>query len=737
MLAFCLFAAPALAQGLLPAHFLDFIPEPGTGPARVEADMLFYDSRLDIISAQGGVVMRYGGYTIEADKLSYNQRTGELHAIGNVKMTDAGGNVYDAQNIEVAGGMKEAFLQSLAITTSDGARIEATDVAYSAELKTILTEASYSPCGLCIDEKGRRIGWKVKAARMIYDRESASITLEQPALELLGMQVAWLPWFWFPDPTQPRKQGVRMPSLNYSAERGVSLAVPYFVPLGEDTDLLLSPMLMSRQGVLLAADLTHRFPGFGEITVGASGLYQLDPGAFTHTNVPPTSWRGAIQTSGRFTPAPDWVAGWSFTAFTDNAYLPDYGLAEGQVTNEIYATYLTADIFLDARIQGFRALGDYNLTNDLQQGMTLPWLRFSDVRDLGPGMGRANLTLDILGVHRGDDQIGTFGGVPYVFGNEGNKIHVTAEAAWETQWILPAGVTATPYLGARLDASAYDRTTAPIGGIYPTQSDTSLLSLTPIASMDFRWPLMAQNGLDTILFEPVAQFVYRGSSTTRVGITNDNAQSFVFDDANLFSGNRFTGTDRQETGVRANLGFHSAVNFANGGWLDVTAGQSFHLAGLNAMAVPDEVQVGTSTCLGGMVSCFVAGARGGYGPLEAAGKIQLGTSFGVRRAGLGAKYAADGYSARLGYQFIAADAALGTVEEHEIGGDVGVPIVDYWTANGGLDYDLSAGAWTEARAGLTYNDGFLTFGLNSTFKPGSFGVGVTFNLLGPTGDPAL
>ena len=64
----------------------------------------------------------------------------------------------------------------------------------------------------------------------------------------------------------------------------------------------------------------------------------------------------------------------------------------------------------------------------------------------------------------------------------------------------------------------------------------------------------AINGYDSHLFEPIAQLVYRGSSTTVPGITNDNAQSFVFDDTNLFSYNRFSGTDRQETGLRANIG---------------------------------------------------------------------------------------------------------------------------------------------------------------------------------------
>ena len=54
-----------------------------------------------------------------------------------------------------------------------------------------------------------------------------------------------------------------------------------------------------------------------------------------------------------------------------------------------------------------------------------------------------------------------------------------------------------------------------------------------------------------------------------------------------------------------------------------------------------------------------------------------------------------------------------------------------------IDYDLVAGSWSEIRAGAAYDDGYLNYGLSSTFTPSSFGLGLTFNLKGPTGEPAL
>ena len=75
-------------------------------------------------------------------------------------------------------------------------------------------------------------------------------------------------------------------------------AIPYFIPVGDDIDLILTPQLMSRQGALLGASMNWRIPSYGSISIKASGLYQLDKSAFAGT-VGDRTWRGAIQTSGQ------------------------------------------------------------------------------------------------------------------------------------------------------------------------------------------------------------------------------------------------------------------------------------------------------------------------------------------------------------------------------------------------------------------------------------------------------
>lgn len=738
-------ASPAAAQ-FLPEGFFATLPEPGA-PARVEANVLSYDKSSDVISAQGRVLMQYEGYSIACDDLRYEQQTGNLNCIGNVQLVDPAGTKYTAETIEVTGGMKQAFIQSLTLTTTDGARVTANDVQYSSALDTVLNQATYTPCGECIDAKGNRIGWKVKAAKLIQNAETKTIYFEQPSLEVLGIPVAWLPWLSLPDPSSKQSNGFLLPSVNYKQAYGGRITAPYFINIGDDTQILLAPSLMSRQGFLMAAEWQQQFD-YGSFTVKASGLYQLDPGAFS--GIGNREWRGAIQSSGRFQPIADWTVGWSYSAFTDAAYFDDYDFSTADwVTNEVYATHLSSDFYADVRLQEFLKLGQYPSDFSAaqaqnQQAATLPNARGNGYFDLGDwGQVRANGNL--LGVYRAEDSLQTFAGVPYVFGYEGNKTHASGELSWQNQVIAPGGVVVTPYLGLRADVTNYDNGAAGFDdgpGGYPTEpADQFLFAATPIAAVDFRWPLFATNGLDTHLLEPIAQLVYRGSDTSLVGITNDNAHSFVLDDTNIFSYDRFTGTDRQETGLRANVGARYLANFSGGQWLEIVAGQSFHLAGTNAFGVDDPVNTGVGSGLEDDASYMVLGARGSpYAGLTLGAKMQVDPDGPrVARAGVGGDYAFGPYSVGSDYVYLPADATTGVpVDQHEVTVRGSTPLpLDYWRAIGSVSWDIAASEWLQARGELIYDDGFFLAGgfaqaNGATHEtPNSVTFGVQFKLKAP------
>jgi LPS-assembly protein len=721
---------------LLPAGFFDKLPHIADHQASITADTLTYNADAHQVTADGHVELGFNGFTMIGDHLVFDQRTHEARFVGHVIVHAPEGTTYTASDLQLTYEMQRTLMEELTITTKDGALVTASRGEFQPGIATVLDEGTYAPCGQCVDAKGRKIGWQVKTARMIYHSKSETVTLEQPTLYLLGVPVAWLPWLSMPDPTK-RTSGFRTPSVGYSTGFGASLSTPYFMALGNDTDLIFTPTLLSRQGVLFAAEWDQRFVN-GAFKVKTSGIYQLDPSAYASEAIGERRWRGAFQTSGEFVPFDHWTVGWSYTAFSDPDYLIDYRMRqEKDLVSEVYATHLSRNEFIDFRLQKFNLLGDVTEAQQDQQALALPNARYRNVIQLPNDSGEIDINASLLGVTRGADaDLQAVGGVPYRFGLEEKKAHAMVEAGWQKQWIGGGGFVITPYAGLRADAAYYDGSSV----LKPGAID--LFNATPIAAVDVRFPMIARDGTATHLIEPNAQLVYRASDVTNVGITNDNAQSFVFDDTNLFSYNRFSGTDRQETGLRANIGGHYQLNFASGAWLDVVGGESFQLAGTNAFAVADPTQVTTGQGLSSSASYVVLGATGSLMPnMSAGGKLQIDpVSARITRAGLGGSYSVNKYDFSANYQFIAANADRGvTKDQQEVSAAVGVPIEDYWKLSTKAAWDVANNTWLDVGAGLHYDDGYLYYGADieatgpTNTDANDIIFAATFKLKGPNG----
>ena len=724
---------PVSAQSLVPTDFFNAPVDPAA-PTGVEASTLSFDAARNVIQASGDVVLTSSGYTVKGDTLVYDRNTDAVKMTGRVTVIDPSGNVMETTDLDLTGGFKKAFLDALVITSYDGSRITADSADYDQALQTILTNATYAPCGECIDDKGRRIGWSMSAPKVVKN-EDGSVYMEQPVLALLGIPVAWLPFFWMPDLSDSALSKVPRPTFSYSDKTGFTIGVNLTAYSTTWTDIVLSPRYMSRQGFFLGAEWIQRFDT-GSFQVRASGLRQGDRSAFAGT-VGDLEWRGAIQTSGSFRPIKQWEAGWSYLAFSDAAFIPDYELTDAKSSiNQVYATHVSEQTYFDIRLQQFNQLGNVTQAAQDAQGANLPVTRFEHIVDLEDDMGRLAFEGQLRNVVRNADSTTAINGANYVYGYQGNKTHATVQASWQKQFIGTGGLVFTPYAGGRVDFSYYNGASPMLPG------DRSLLSATPIAALDVRYPLMANNGADVHIIEPIAQFVYRGSNTTMVGITNDDAQSFVFDDTNLFSYNRFSGSDRQEAGLRANIGGRYQANFGDGSYLEVIGGQSFQLAGANAFSTIDQTNTGVGGGLNGGASYAVLGAYGSFTQgLSFGAKAQVNTdAWKLARFAAGGSYSTSGYTATLDYRFIGANPGLGqTADQHEVFGELTIPVADYWSLRANSAWDISGNTWLQVGGGVVYDDGYLTFGANARrtgsthTSPNSTTVLATFAIKAPAG----
>jgi len=210
---------------LLPDDFFDSFPTSRAENISVEADNMIFDADANRITARGNVRLSYQGYLASADRAVYNRNSGDLVLLGNAVIRDPENVVYTGSRIEVSGDFKRAMVSALEMQTPDGALITAENADYRDNIEAILNNGSYAPCGLCIDDKGRKIGWRIKAAKIILNQEEQTLYMELPQLELLGQPIAMLPFLWMPDPTNPRAPGFRFPRFDYGEEFGVRVAM--------------------------------------------------------------------------------------------------------------------------------------------------------------------------------------------------------------------------------------------------------------------------------------------------------------------------------------------------------------------------------------------------------------------------------------------------------------------------------------------------------------------------------
>ena len=104
----------------------------------------------------------------------------------------------------------------------------------------------------------------------------------------------------------------------------------------------------------------------------------------------------------------------------------------------------------------------------------------------------------------------------------------------------------------------------------------------PDVGVEYRYPFVDVEPWGTQTIEPIAQLILRPNETQIGKFPNEDAQSMVFSDANLFSIDKFSGWDRVEGGGRVNAGFQYTAQVNQAGSFNVLFGQSYQIYGLNS-----------------------------------------------------------------------------------------------------------------------------------------------------------
>ncbi len=717
----------------------------------IDADELVYDKDKNTVTASGSVQLFYQGRVLQADRVIYDRATKRVYAEGHAKMTDEHGDVMYGSRFELSDDFREGFIDSVQVLTSDKTRFTSPRVERSNGDITVLQKGGYTACEPCKDHPDWPPFWQVRAAKIIENQETHTVYYEDAQLLFWGFPVFYMPYFSAPDSTVNKQTGLLAPQFVSGANLGYGLSMPYFINLAPNYDLLLNPTYLSKQGLLGEVDWRQRLSN-GTYSIRMTGIDEQQPGAFAPYpyDAGDQRLRGSIETKGNFLLNDMWQFGWNGTWLSDKFFLNDYQLRGIDFSNYYFQDVVSSIYLRGQGPQSYFDLSAYHFegTTANDDNRTLPvavapvfdYNRVMDVpADHTNGLGgeltvdanianidQTNAAFQSTGLQTFDNayhlynvcetlvgatSVNTyFPGKCMLRGIAGDYTRASGQVSWQHSYIDSIGEVWKPFLFARLDGEATELNET--GSItYASSVGVSTVANSSQAAffsgsdqgafargmagvgLEYQYPFTSVSSWGTQTITPIAQFIARPNEIIPRIQPDEDSQSLVFDETNLFAWNKFSGYDRVEGGTRLNYGLQYTANFANGGHANFVGGESIQVAGQNSYTLYDPANTGLESGLDKQFSNFVFGEtlQPFSNPISLISKQQFdSTTWQLQRFDAIAKATFAGVTGGVDYALYAAQPALGWEYPREgLTGNLGYTFRDRWSLNGSLVLDMS------------------------------------------------
>jgi LPS-assembly protein len=273
----------------------------------------------------------------------------------------------------------------------------------------------------------------------------------------------------------------------------------------------------------------------------------------------------------------------------------------------------------------------------------------------------------------------------------------------------------TPFASLRGDLASVNVSADPGVSNFVTTGSNDVARFMPTVGLEYRYPFINVQSWGTQTIEPIAQLVIRPNETNIGALPNEDSQSFMFDASNLFRSNKFSGWDRVEGGGRLNVGGQYTAQFNQGGYLNIMAGQSYQLFGLNSYDVASPTNTGLDSGLDKARSDYVA--RIVYQPnsqltLSSRFRFDEG-NYSIQRSEYEATFNFERWSTTVMYGYYAPQPQIGFLESREgITSTARFKLSPNWQSFGGVRYDLKNGQLNETQIGMGYVDDCLILAVN-------------------------
>jgi LPS-assembly protein len=538
--------------------------------AVLTADEITYDNELGVAVARGNVEVVQGERTLMADAVTYNQRTNTVSASGNVSLIEPTGEVMFADYMELTDAMKDGVIRDIRILLTDNSRLAANGARRTGGNRTEMAKGVFSACKPCEEDPARAPLWQLKARRVVHDQQEQVIRYNDARMEMFGVPVAYTPYFQHPDPTVKRQSGFLVPTHVYNSNLGFMTGVPYYWAIDKDKDVTLLPMYSTKKGPIGRMEYRQSYPS-GSLLIDGSvartdqGINQL----FTTTDsstVEKNEMRGHVFGRGRWDIDDTWRTGFDVQRASDRTYLSLYKITNTDLYNQNIQTLTT-----NAYVEGFMGRSYAAANGYAFQGLrsfdtlrTTPYVPvmwdYNYVSEGTPHGGRFSLDANTMVLQRND-------------GPDSRRMSVIG--GYQVPYISPFGEVYR--FSASVQGDVYSSHDVRDPGRPDVTHDGVTGRLFPQLGLQWSLPIVRRGEEYRQLFEPVLGGFVSPNGRNPAAISNEDSVDIEFDDTRLWSPNRFTGTDRVDSGARGIYGMRSGVYHVSGAYASAFFGQSYNL----------------------------------------------------------------------------------------------------------------------------------------------------------------
>jgi LPS-assembly protein len=625
-----------------------------------------------VLIAEGDVEIFYKGRRLKAQKIVYDKATDRLQITGPIVLVDGSSSVLLASQADLSSDLTDGVLQSARLVLNQQLQLAASEVMRVGGRYTRLGRTVASSCQVCAANPTPL--WEIRASQVVHDQQERQIYFDNAQFRVAGIPIFYLPRLRMPDPTLKRANGFLRPSIRTTSSLGFGVKLPYFLALGDSADLTITPYLTVNKGRQVELRYRQAF---------RTGAIEVNT-AFTRDDLLPGENRGYLLATGGFVLPREFYLSFRLEAVTDPAYLLDYGVSEkDRLDSRIALTRTRRNEHISAQFTY------YNSIRNAEINATLP----SSIGDLtfqrrfsgGPLGGEAGLRFQTHSHRRVSTSEVDADGDGNSDGRDLSRASLRLD--WRRGFLLSNGIEVTG-LG-EVTADFYSVSQDAIFGGNTTRVHGA-------AAVELRWPWLRTTGSATHVIEPVAQLVWSPSTTE--ALPNEDSALVEFDEGNLFSLNRFPGSDATERGVRANLGI-SWTRYDPAGWtMGATLGR--------VVRAKDLDQFGVASGLAGKSSDWLAALQVTTADgLQVTNRLVFDDTFDITKGEVRMTYPKERYGISSGYVWTVADASENRLKPtSELTFDAYYKISDGWTSKASGRYDFEADRATRAGIGFEYKN---------------------------------